>query len=103
MPGRSGSRVPTDFSVLVDDAGLENRAVALQRKQLKLPNIGGKENRDNEILACDTQVRERLNRSTVTKLSLKLAQNEQKLSNSRQLRTSLSCSWQRDLIGFSIR
>ena len=63
----------------------------------------GEEERGNKILACDTQVRERLNRSSVTKLSLKVAQNEQKLRNSRNLETSLSYSWQRDLIGFSIR
>ena len=40
---------------------------------------------------------------TVTKLLLKLAQNEQKRSESRKLKFALSCGWQRDLVEFSTR
>jgi hypothetical protein len=41
--------------------------------------------------------------SGVTKLSLKLAQNAQKQRKSRKLKPTLSCSWQRDLVEFSVR
>jgi hypothetical protein len=57
----------------------------------------------NETEGTLKQVSGELNSWSVTKLSLKVAQNEQKLSNSRKLKTSLSYSWQRDLIVFSIR
>jgi hypothetical protein len=40
---------------------------------------------------------------TVTKLSLKLAQNEQIQSKSREQKLALSDGWQRDLVEFSIR
>jgi len=44
-----------------------------------------------------------LKRLSVTKLSLKLAQNEQKLSQFRKQKFSLSCGWQRDLVEFSMK
>jgi len=46
-------------------------------------------------------VRDRYNRSTVTKLSLKLAQYEQKWGKSKKQKVTLSCGWQRDLFEFS--
>jgi hypothetical protein len=48
-------------------------------------------------------VREGPKTATVTKLSLKLAQNEQKSSKSRKLKMALSYGWQRDLVEFSMR
>jgi hypothetical protein len=48
-------------------------------------------------------VREALKAASVTKLSLKVAQNEQKLSKSKKQKLSLSYGWQRDLVEFSIR
>jgi hypothetical protein len=48
-------------------------------------------------------VRNWLTSSTVTKLSLKLAQEEQKRSKRRKEKLSLSYGWQRDLVEFSIR
>jgi hypothetical protein len=47
--------------------------------------------------------RKRQNATTVTKLSLKLAQNEQKRSKSRKQKFALSDGWQRDLVRFSAR
>jgi hypothetical protein len=44
-----------------------------------------------------------LKRSTVTKLTLQLAQNEQKQSKSKEEKLSLSYGWQRDLVEFSMR
>jgi hypothetical protein len=40
------------------------------------------------------------NTATVTKLSLRIVQNEQKPTNCTKLRLSLSYSWQRDLVEF---
>jgi hypothetical protein len=48
-------------------------------------------------------VRETLKASSVTKLSLEIAQEEQKQSKSRKHVSSLSCGWQRDLVEFSVR
>jgi hypothetical protein len=53
-------------------------------------------------LACDTHVREGLKLASVTKLSLKLAQTGQKQSKAIKQELSLSYSWQRDLVEFSI-
>ncbi|HEV2717989.1 MAG TPA: hypothetical protein VGU64_22180, partial [Terriglobales bacterium] len=50
---------------------------------------------------CDTHVRGRLKLSSVTKTSLKLAQNERKLSKSMKQKLALSYGWQRDLVEFS--
>jgi hypothetical protein len=41
--------------------------------------------------------------AAVTKLSLKLAQNEQKPGKLRKLKIGLSDDWQRDLVGFCVR
>jgi hypothetical protein len=46
------------------------------------------------MLSCDADVRDQLKRLTVTELSLKPAQNEQKQSNSKKPKLSLSCGWQ---------
>jgi len=46
----------------------------------------------------DTFVCARLQASGVTKLSLKLAQNEQKQSKSKKQKLSLPYGWQRDLV-----
>jgi len=43
------------------------------------------------------------NEATVTKLSLKAAQNEQKRTKSRKLNVMLPYGWQRDLVEFSDR
>jgi hypothetical protein len=40
---------------------------------------------------------------TVTKLSLKLAQNGQKRAKPKKLKVALSDGWQRDLVGFRVR
>jgi hypothetical protein len=42
-------------------------------------------------------------RPGVTKLSPKHAQNGQKPSKSTKLKSTLSCSWRRDLVEFSVR
>ena len=65
--------------------------------------LEGKNRGQREILACDTHVCEKPNPSSVTKLSLRLAQNEQKRSKSRKQKIALSYGWQRDLVEFSIR
>jgi hypothetical protein len=44
-----------------------------------------------------------LGEKSVTKLSLKVAQNRQKGSKSRKQKVALSCGWQRDLVEFSAR
>jgi hypothetical protein len=56
-----------------------------------------------ECPAVTLNVRERLKPSSVTRLSLKLAQNEQTRSKSRKQKIALSCGWQRDLVDFSTR
>jgi hypothetical protein len=43
------------------------------------------------------------NSPTVAKLSLQLAQNQQKLSKSKKQKLSLSHGWQRNLVEFSAR
>jgi hypothetical protein len=48
-------------------------------------------------------VRDRFNRSAVTKSSLKLAQNEQKQGKAKKQKLSRSYGWQRDLVEFSAR
>jgi hypothetical protein len=47
-------------------------------------------------------VAERLNASTVTKLSPKLAQNRAKSAEYKKVETSVTDSWQRDLFEFSV-
>jgi len=41
--------------------------------------------------------------ATVTKLSLKLGQNEAKSANSKKLKIALSDGWQKGLVEFSAR
>jgi hypothetical protein len=48
-------------------------------------------------------VRVGLGEKSVTKLSLKVAQNWQKPSKSRKQKVALSYDWQRDLVEFSAR
>jgi len=48
-------------------------------------------------------LKERLNGASVAKLSLKLAQKQQRQSRLKKQELSLSFSWQRDLVEFSIR
>jgi hypothetical protein len=45
----------------------------------------------------------RLENPTVTKVSLKLAQNRHKPAKFRKLKVALSDGWRRDLVGFCVR
>jgi hypothetical protein len=58
---------------------------------------------ETEMLVCDTHVRDLRKAPTVTKWSLKEAQNGVKGSKCKGKKIALSRGWQRDLIEFFAR
>jgi hypothetical protein len=68
---------------------------------MEKPQDWSSNSRDPIIAIVDRGARAK--NPTVTKLSLKLAQNRQKTSETKKLKVALSDGWQRDLVGFCVR